>query len=133
MTLRLLLLIALFTTPAWSDDGKGIVEADPQRGFKLSPEALKNFAVTTVRLVGKGPWKLPVSAVVTSGEETNVVLLREEFFKSLDFIISKREGLSIWITSELLREGDEIVVTGLGYLKIVEIAASGGAVHGHSH
>lgn len=112
---------------------KGIVEANESKGFKLSPEALKNFEIKTLKFTGDGPWTVPSGAVVHSGEDTNLIRVRAGFFKSVDFKIIKKSGTSIVVDSDDLREGDEIAVTALGFLKIAELAAFGGVAHGHSH
>lgn len=112
---------------------KGIVEASERSGFKLSPEALKNFELKLKKLSGDGPWSVPNSVIVHSGEEVNVFRLRNGFFKRIDFHIIKKSESEITIDSGDLREGDELVISGLGFLRIAELAAFGGVAHGHSH
>lgn len=112
---------------------KGIVEASERSGFKLSPEAHKNFEVTTRKLTGDGPWALPANAVVHSGEEVNLFRYRSGFFKRIDFQNIRKVGEELVVDSDDMREGDEIVLTGLGFLRIAELAAFGGVAHGHSH
>lgn len=112
---------------------KGILEANERQGFKLSPEALKNFEVKSVKLTGDGPWTIPSTALIHSGNETNILRIRQGFFKSVDFEIVRRSGTSLVVDGDDLREGDEIALTGLGFLKTAELAAFGGVAHGHSH
>lgn len=112
---------------------KGITEFSERNGFKLSPEALKNFELKFAKLNGDGPWTISKSAVVYSGEETNLFRRRNDFFKRIDFQISKNTGNQLTIDSDDLREGDEVVIMGLGFLRIAELAATGGVAHGHSH
>lgn len=112
---------------------KGIIEASPAKGFKLSPEALKNFEIKTLKLTGDGPWPVLTSAIVHSGEETNLMRLRSGFFKSIDFQVIRKTPSGPVVDSDDMREGDEIVISGLGFLKISELAAFGGVAHGHSH
>lgn len=112
---------------------KGIMEFSERSGFKLSPEALKNFDLKFLKLTGDGPWELPKSALVHSGEETNLFRKRKEFFKRIDFQTTKTSDHQLTIDSDDLREGDEVVLVGLGFLRIAELAATGGVAHGHSH
>lgn len=112
---------------------KGITEFSERSGFKLSPEALKNFDLKYIKLNGDGPWALPKSSIVHSGEETNLFRKRNGFFKRIDFQTIKNSGNQITVDSDDLREGDEVVVLGLGFLRIAELAATGGVAHGHSH
>lgn len=112
---------------------KGILAADEDRGFKLSPEALKNFEIKSQALSVSQPWTLPLSAQFLSGEEVNLYRLRDGFFKRIDFKLIKRSSDGLTISSESLKPGDEIVTHGVGFLRIAELAAFGGVADGHSH
>lgn len=112
---------------------KGITEFSERHGFKLSPEALKNFDLKFFKLNDEGPWDIPKSALIHSGEETNLFRKRNNFFKRIDFKTIQKSGPRLTIDSDDLREEDEIVITGLGFLRIAELAATGGVSHGHSH
>ena len=108
--------------------GKGIVAASEDDGIKLSPEAEKNFEIQKVSgsIVNK-------TAIVKVGEEINLYRYRDGFYKRIDFNVVKKDGDKIHIKSADLKSTDQIVVQGMGYIRIVEIAAFGGAVTGHSH
>ncbi len=112
---------------------KGILEVNEESGFKLSPEALKNFEIKTQKLSSQGPWELPLSARLLSQEEVNLFRVREGFFKRIDFNLLSKSQTTMKITSADLKDGDEIVINGIGFLRIAEITASGGAPEGHSH
>lgn len=112
---------------------KGILEANEEEGIKLSPEALKNFEIKTTRLAGLGPWTLPSSARLLSGEESNLYRLRNGSFKRIDFILVKKTPEQIIVNSNELKPGDEVVTGGIGFLRIAELTAFGGAPEGHSH
>lgn len=109
-------------------EGKGIVAASEDDGIKLSPEAEKNFEIQKVS--GN---IIPKSALVKVGEEINLYRYRDGFYKRVDFNVVKNDGDKIHIQSPDLKSTDQIVVQGMGYIRIVEIAAFGGAVTGHSH
>lgn len=112
---------------------KGILEANEEMGFKLSHEALKNFELKTQKISGAGPWTVPLAARLLSGEEINIYRLRDGFFKRIDFNLIKKMSQHISLHSKELRSNDEIVVSGIGFLRIAELAAFGGAPTGHSH
>lgn len=112
---------------------KGIVEADEHTGFKLSPEALKNFEIRSVKLDNSRAWTLPTSCVVRSGNEVNLFRLRNGFFKRIDFQEIRKSTNQIVVASPDLSAGDEVVVAGLGFLRIAELSAFGGLAEGHSH
>lgn len=112
---------------------KGIVEADKENGFKLSVEAEKNFDIKKIKVQSSLSVELPLSAIATSTIEVNVYRFRDGFYKRIDFNqISKNQG-KISIKSPDLKAGDEIAISGLGFLRVSEIAAFDGAPEGHSH
>ncbi len=111
---------------------KGILEASEMEGFKLSPEAEKNFGLSRVK-VSSDSIELPRSAIVTAVAEVNVFRYRSGFYKRIDFSEVNRSQGKVRIRSKDIKPGDEIVVHGLGFLRIAEIAAFGGAPEGHSH
>ncbi|AZZ37301.1 hypothetical protein CIK05_11045 [Bdellovibrio sp. qaytius] len=112
---------------------KGILEADKEKGFKLSPEAEKNFQINKIKIVTSTSIELPLTAIATSTVEVNVYRFREGFYKRIDFIQLSKNQNKIFIKSPELKVGDEVAVSGLGYLRVTEIAAFDGAPEGHSH
>lgn len=112
---------------------KGILEASEENGIKLSPEAEKNFEILKIKISAQGNTQIPKSAIVTAVSEINVFRYRNGFYKRIDFEKIVQEQTKITIKSKDLKPGDEIALTGLGFLRIAEIAAFGGAPEGHSH
>lgn len=112
---------------------KGILKADEHLGFQLSEKALQNFAVETLNMGAGKELKIPRTAIVLTGEEKNIFRLRGDFFKRVDFITINESIDFVLIRSPELREGDRIVIKGVGFLRIAEIAAFGGAETSHSH
>lgn len=112
---------------------KGILAASAEDGFKLSPEALVNFEVKTLKIISKDSVELPENAVVYAGQEINIYRVRDGFFKRIDFTKMNQKGKNIIIKSPDLSTNDEVVIEGIGYLRLAELAAFGGAPEGHSH
>ncbi|MBX3019866.1 MAG: hypothetical protein KF767_18410 [Bdellovibrionaceae bacterium] len=151
----ILVCFLLITPPAWSADEhdehgpdhteersetpenvgpeKGIVAIDDHDGFKLSPEAEKNFEIRAIVLKDAGPWTLPKMATVRSGSEVSLYRRRAGFIKRIDFTPASQSGETIRVSSKDLRPGDEILIAGLGFVRIAELAATGGMAEGHSH
>lgn len=121
----ILVLTAFLSVAAGATEASG--------GFQLSQEAVKNFELKMRKLQGRGPWPVSKRSVLRSGEETNLYRLRDGFFKRIDFQIVKMSNDQLLIVSKDLRDGDEIAVSGLGFLRIAELAALGGVSEGHSH
>ncbi len=109
-------------------EDKGIRAASAEDGVKISPEAEKNFEIQ--KISGSN---IPKSAIVKVGEEINLYRYRDGFYKRIDFNVVKKDVDRIHVQSPDLKSTDQIVVQGMGYIRIVEIAAFGGAVTGHSH
>lgn len=112
---------------------KGILEANKEKGIRLSPEAEKNFEISRTALPKSGNFEIPKTAIVTAATEVNLFRFREGFYKRVDFKIISKTSNRVVVVSEELTAGDEIVISGLGFLRIAEIAAFGGAPEGHSH
>lgn len=144
-TLILVILFSTFTSvPSFAGEHeesesasvgpeKGILAADDHVGFKLSPEAMKNFDLQFLKIGNPTQMTVPESALVLSGEEVNLYRLREGFFKRIDFKTIRKMGNQIVISSPDLKATDEIVTVGTGFLRIAELAAFGGAATSHSH
>lgn len=111
---------------------KGILAASADKGIQLSPEAEKHFEVKKIQ-VSTTVIELPKSAIVRAGLEVNVFRFREGFYKRIDFVQLKKSSNTVTLQSKDLKAGDQIAITGLGFLRTAEIAAFGGAPEGHSH
>ncbi len=112
---------------------KGITEASDENGIKLSPEAEKNFEIAKVAVGKDGKISISTAAIVTAGVEVNVFRYRDGFYKRIDFNKLTQTNSQITLSSKDLAAGDFVVTQGLGFLRIAEIAAFGGAPEGHSH
>lgn len=112
---------------------KGITEASEKNGIKLSPEAEKNFEIKKAAVGKDGQTSIHLSSVVTVGVEVNIFRYRDGFYKRIDFNKVSQINNQITVTSKDLAAGDFIVTKGLGFLRVAEIAAFGGAAEGHSH
>jgi hypothetical protein len=113
--------------------GKGIVAVDEHLGFKLSDAAFKKFKVTTTPAIIGASMTLPKSAIFYGLQERNLFRIRKGFFKRVDFDLKSKSASQVTVLSNELEPGDLIVVTGIGFLRIAEIASTGGGAVGHSH
>ena len=111
---------------------KGITEASPEKGFKLSPEAFKNFGIKTIA-ASEGTMKLSRSSIFFGLQERNLYRVRDGFFKRIDFKTVSKTKTEYTVSSPDLKAGDLVATEGLGFLRIAELAAFGGVSEGHSH
>jgi hypothetical protein len=112
---------------------KGILKADKELGFILSPEAVKNFGMSTLKLNASSSWTIPLKARVLSKDEVNLFRIRNGHIKRIDFEKLSNDGDNMKVKSSELQSGDEVIVDGVGYVRIAEITAFGGGSEGHSH
>lgn len=126
-------LVAVYAHHAGAEVNKGIVEANERDGFKLSREALRNFDLKYVNVSEGGSISLPRNAIVLAGEEVNLFRMRDDFFKRIDFKVIKHNETTFVVASPDLKPGDKVVTTGLGFLRIAELAAFDDVADSHSH
>lgn len=112
---------------------KGIVEANKEKGFKLSAEAERNFGIQKIKVLKIQSLEIPKNAIVTAGMEVNLYRYRDGYYKRIDFKTIASNQSSATVTSKDLVLNDEVAVSGLGFLRISEISAFDGAPAGHSH
>ncbi len=114
-------------------EGKGITAASAEDGIKLSSQATKNFEIETIKITTLNNIIISQKAIVTAGDEVNIFRFRDGFYKRIDFDVVKKNDGKMNIKSKDLKVNDQIVIHGIGFLRIAEIAAFGGAPEGHSH
>lgn len=112
---------------------KGILEFNESLGFKLSPEAEKNFKIQKTKVTSAGTIEVSKEAILTAVSEVNIFRYRDGYYKRIDFVTISQLNNKVLVKSKDLKPNDEVVVRGLGFLRIAELAAFGGAPEGHSH
>lgn len=101
-------------------------------GFKMTPASIKTFELKFVKYLGVKTL-VTKDAIYKGLDEVNLYRVRDGLFKRIDFKILSKEKNSYFISSPNLKVGDEIVTSGVGFLRMAEIAASGGLESSHSH
>lgn len=107
-------------------------EKEKLDGFKLNSASFKTFGIKLVSFTSPKVI-LPTSAIYKGLNEVNVYRLRAGLYKRIDFKTLSQTKTEIHITSPELTSGDRVVVNGVGFLRMAEIAASGGLADSHSH
>lgn len=111
---------------------KGVTSFDEVKGFTLSNEAIKNFSIKTEALEGNGPWVIPATALLLTGEEKNIYRLRDGYFKRIDIEVVEKVASKILFKSLEVKSGDSLVVQGVDFIRTAEVDATSGE-SGHSH
>ena len=101
-------------------------------GFKLNAVSVKTFDLKFINYV---PQKtiLPKKAIYKGLNEVNIYRFRAGLYKRIDFKILSLNKSNFKISSPDLAIGDQIVINGVGFLRMAEVAVSGGLSHSHSH
>lgn len=95
-----------------------------EKGFAISPEAMKTFQVQNLILKGSEPWSIPASALVLSRQEKIIYLFKNGFFQKIPVNIIGRFKSTATIESPDLKNGMEIAVMGVEFLRITDVALS---------
>lgn len=95
---------------------KGILEKG-KNGFKLSPEAVTNFGISTAKV--QNPSQIPAAAIVKVKDEKFVYRFSEGWVKKLHL--------------DDVSAGDDLIISGTGFVRIAEVVATEGMAEGHSH
>lgn len=103
-----------------------------ENGFKLNEAAMKTFEIKTVKIVSL-QIKVSKNAIYKGLNEVNIYRFRDGLFKRIDFKTLSQDKNDYLVSSPDLKVGDGIVVNGIGFLRMAEIAASGGLSDSHSH
>ncbi len=123
------------------DDDHGVKHGDKHEehgkesnedGFKLNNSAIKTFEIKIVKIASP-QIKISKDAIYKGLNEVNVYRFRDGLFKRIDFKTLSQDKSDYLISSPDLKSGDGIVINGIGFLRMAEIAASGGLSDSHSH
>lgn len=100
---------------------KALTEVNEEKGFKLSPEAVRAFGIETQAIDAKNPI-IPKSSFVAIKNKKGIYLFREGFFRFVE--------LSPKI---LFLPGDRVVTSGMGIIAITDVYSKDESEYGHSH
>ena len=101
-------------------------------GFKLNIASTKNFEIKFIKF-NSNNILVPISAIYKGLNEVNIYRFRAGLYKRIDFKTISQTKFDYLISSVDLSDGDQIVTSGVGFLRIAEIAAAGGLSDSHSH
>ena len=111
---------------------KAIVEVDEAKGFKLSPEAIQSLKLQLSPVNGS-KFEIKKSTLVSSKSVKGIYRFRGGFFKLVPVkIISEKNG-RYSIEAADITFGDQIVVNGLGLLRVADVYSTDKSEYGHSH
>ncbi len=113
-------------------EGKAIAEVNEEQGFKLSPEAIKSLSIKLQNASGN-KFEIKKSTLVSSKNLKGIYRFRGGFFKLLPATILKESPTSYSVQVQGIDFGDQIVVDGLGLLRVADVYSTDTSEYGHSH
>lgn len=100
----------------------------------LSEAAIKNFAIKTMKFnLNQNEIELPISALVTSKDKTQIFFKHDGKFEIVDVKIKSKNGKTFFIENISFPINAEIVFSGVNFLKVVELSHGEDGSQGHSH
>lgn len=112
--------------------GKAIEIVDEKKGFKLSKEAIKTLKLK-IQNVDGDEFRIQKSTLVTSKNIKGVYRFRAGFFKLMNAKILKetKDGYKVKVIG--VDFGDQIVINGVGLLRVTDVYSTDKSEYGHSH
>ncbi len=110
---------------------KGILEKGKE-GFKLAPEAMKTFELKTEDIRAKVT-EIIRPALVEIKNDKFIYRLRDGWIKKVSVKVLKKDNLKVTVDISQFKDGDQIIINGVGFVRTAELVAEEGVAHGHSH
>ena len=112
--------------------GKAIEEIKEEKGFRLSKEAIKTLKLKLDTVDGAS-FKISKKTLVASKNTKGVYRFRAGFFKLLPAEITKELPDGYIVEVKGVDFGDQIVVDGVGLLRVTDVYSTDKSEYGHSH
>lgn len=113
-------------------EGKAIVEISEEKGFKLSKEAIKTLELKLLN-VDSDEFLIEKTTLVTSKKLKGVYRFRGGFFKLLPVELKKEVNGKYLVKVKGVDFGDQIVINGVGLLRVADVYSTDKAEYSHSH
>ncbi len=110
-----------------------ITEANRKDGLKLSDKAIKTLELQYWSITSTQTHEIPSKAMVYFKDEAGVYRLRNGWFKLVETKPIRKSDTKVTLSTPELQAGDQIVINGVGLLRIAELEAWGGSGDGHGH
>lgn len=112
--------------------GKAIEIVDEKKGFKLSKEAIKTLKLRLQNVDGD-EFEISKTTLVSSKSIKGIYRFRSGFFKLLNAKILKETKSGYKVKVAGVEFGDQIVINGVGLLRVTDVYSTDKSEYGHSH
>ena len=113
-------------------EGKAIVKSDERLGFQLSMEAIQSLKLH-LKNVNEHNIKIDKNTLVIAKDKKGVYRYRDHYFKLVPVSIIKQIDDHYLVEINEIQFGDQIVVNGVGLLRVADIFSTDTSEYGHSH
>ncbi|MCB0379391.1 MAG: hypothetical protein KDD33_12935 [Bdellovibrionales bacterium] len=103
--------------------------------FKLSKDSEKRLKIVSIKLSPSqnSLYKIPKLALVKFKDEVGIYIKRNGWFRLVKVQDMKTSKDHIFIKTQNINDGDEIIISGAPYLRITQLQTSGQGGEGHAH
>jgi len=112
--------------------GKSIIEVHDKKGLKLSKEAIKTIELKLKRISGE-IFQISKETLVTSKNLKGIYRYRNGFFKFLNVQIINNTNYGYVVKVEGWKYGDQVVISGVGLLRVSDVYSTDKSEYGHAH
>ncbi len=112
--------------------GKAIEVVDEEKGFKLSKEAIKTLSIK-LQTIASDEFLIGKKTLVVSKSIKGIYRFRGGFFKFLPVTSIKKVKDRYLIKVKGVGFGDQIVINGVGLLRVADVYSTDKAEYSHSH
>jgi len=112
--------------------GKAIEEVDENKGFKLSKEAIKTLKLK-LQTVDGNEFSIDKTTLVSSKSTKGLYRFRGGFFKFMPVELLKESKGKYLVKVKGVDFGDQIVIDGVGLLRVTDVYSTDTSEYGHSH
>lgn len=115
--------------------GFAVIEAQHDRGFKLSEKAHKTLGLELRKIQGTSVLTVPAGSLVFFKDEVGVYRVRDGWIKLIEGETETRGATARFNPKEksAFKPGDQIVTAGVPLLRVTELDAFSGSEAGHAH
>lgn len=116
-----------------SDDHEHGHESE-KKEFEISKEAVEFLKIETGKIKKEsGRFKIPKKSLVYFQNKTGIYVKENHHFKLIEVVSFQLQGQFAFVQSEELSDGDEVVVSGVSFVRIAHLEATGQGGQGHAH
>lgn len=128
----LISFLIIYSIGAYSEEDNHADHNEKEEPIELTEQAIKNFGINVQKINPiNQKADIPRSAVVRSEDKNQIFILHDGKYELREINVLK--STSLVVTVDSFTEPEDVVISGVNYLKVVEMShgEEGGGGHGH--